>query len=293
MSSAQLTAWLITAVSAPCLTIAGRIAWTDAVAGALLCVAASVCLQRTELPSWVGFFEAAAAILYLGAIAKEGATCWEDCAEPQLLVVALLLTATFAIRKGITQGGRVGASLLWFLAPGAFLILFAGVNELRVPSVHLDKMPDLFEVVPILLLPILGRRAAETGIRKSALIMSAVVSVLILWLNAAGMTGVTNAFYEYSKGVTLFGVAERFEAFSACLLTVGWFALFSYLMGVIFEIIESQRKGSGKIGIWAALAVVIVILYNLTIPLSVVGILCLISWGVLPILTQVLGRLRK
>lgn len=251
----------------------------------------------TQTPKWVGIVELISAVLYLGVVARESATCWQDGIDTTFLPLVLLVAAAFAVRSGATHGARSGAALLWFIAPGIVLVLLAGIGELQEPVAVPVNRSNPWITAPLLLLPFLGGRAAEQNGRKlsrTVMLLSCIALAATLWLNGEQIPETAeNAFYEYSKGITLFGAAERFEAVSACLLTAGWFALFSFLLSIVYEIAEELKEGWGRWSLWIALAMAGLIMYNLPIPLPIVGILCVISWGFLPLITQVLVGLKK
>ena len=77
MPIGQLTAWLIVAISAPVLSLAGRVDWLSAVITFLICIAVGcgVLFIDAQTPKWVRGLELAWAILCLGTIARESASC--------------------------------------------------------------------------------------------------------------------------------------------------------------------------------------------------------------------------
>lgn len=294
----QITAWLIVAVSAPILSLAHTNGWPAIAGGVFIGMAITACRIwiGSPIPKWVHALEISGAVLYLGTAARESGTCWQEGIDAAYLPVVLLIAAAFAVRKGATQGSRSGASLLWIVAPGISIILLAGIGEWSVPTVTKVDADALWEAAPLFLLPLLS--AGATGKGKSVYGAAALVGIagiaVTVWLNGYELTqNAVNAFYEYSKGITLFGAAERFEAVTACLLTAGWYALFAYLLASVYEITEECKKGAGRRSVWCGVATAILILYKLPISSTQAGIFCVISWGVLPILTQAVGWLKK
>lgn len=298
----QLTAWLIVAISAPALSLAGKVDWLSVVISTLVCtiIGCLILFAGTPIPRWVRGLELAWAILFLGTIGRESSTCWNRGPDASLLPLVLIVSATFAVRNGAQYGARSGAALLWFVLPGVLIVRLAGIGEMNFEYFTETTKTNTWLLTPLLLLPVLGRYAAgedKRGLIKPILLSGIFVIATSIWITASmpphTLTQAENAFYEYSKGITLFGVAERFEAASACLLTAGWFALFAFVLGLVFEILETERRGYGKFGVWCAAGATVLVMYNLHITLSAAGILTLIFWGFLPLLTQVIGVLRK
>lgn len=262
------------------------------------CFLIGLCRIGVGVPAakWVGFAELVTIILYLGVMARECASCWQDGIDASILPLILLGAAAFAVRNGAVHGARSGAALLWFIVPGVCLVLFAGISELNVPVFVPLNESNPWITAPLFLLPFLSDAVGENNRKhlQSTLLIGIFALLVTLWLNAEQISEKTqNAFYEYSKGITLFGVAERFEAVSACLLTAGWFALFSFLLARVFEVAQRCKIGAGIYTIWTGAAVSVLVMYKMPMTLPMAGVLCVISWGILPLGTQVLGKIKK
>ena len=98
-----------------------------------------------------------------------------------------------------------------------------------------------------------------------------------------------NSFYEFSKGVTLLGVAERFESLVACALTGGLFAFLVLILSAIHHLAEKNFTRVAKWSVWIcafAAAGVMCILPNNDYWVAVGGV---IFWGFLPVAAQGIG----
>jgi len=287
--------WLIVASSAPILSLVGRTDWLSVAVCASISIVIAIGVAGTSVPGWVNFIKVAAAVLYLGNIAGESVTCWQDQGEPWILAATLLIVSALAVRNGAQQTCRIGVSLAWVLLPGVLLILLSGMSDLQLPSFHTEQSGERWGLLPVFLLPLLVERnsAASKWSAVKVISISGLLAVLLsLLLGGTTPQGAVNTFYEYSKGVNLFGVAKRLESVAACMLTIGWFALFSYILAAICGIME-ERGIRSRVLVWTATALAALILYNLTIPSVVTALLCLLSWGLIPLGTQALGGVRK
>lgn len=272
------------------------------VPGAATAVAISyfVFFAKVQMPGWAKWLELVWTVLLLGTLARESASCWQDGADLTLLPLVLIASAAFAVSNGAVQAARSGAALLWFVVPGVFVVLLAGISNLEIKHLAKDVSSNVWVMMPVYLLPVLGENVAEdkrSKLFRCTLISGLFVVAASIWFGASmpseSLAGAENAFYEYSKGITLFGVAERFEAVTACLLTAGWFALFAFLLAAVYEIMEDHREGSGRTGVWVSAGIAVLVLYNLPITMTTAGILTLIFWGVLPLATQIIVRPKK
>ena len=102
-------------------------------------------------------------------------------------------------------------------------------------------------------------------------------------------SGATSSFYEFSKGVNLFGVAERFEALVACALTAGWFALFTLILCAVYHLTEKIFFPASKWCVWIAAAASMGLMCILPKADSWMAIGALIFWGFLPVAAQGIG----
>lgn len=301
LPASQLTAWLVVASIAPILSMVGGVGWIGVITTALFCVAIIICQSclDCELPKWMQIVQMISIAVYIGAVGKESISCWAVGTDTSVLSVVLLSLAAIASSKGVQRCGRACAVLLWFVVPLVSAVLLAGYKDLDVLAIRTN--PEMFEwaLLPVFLLPALGRfYFKETGRRtwRFAFIGGIIAAAISIWMDASLTPEVArkseNTFYEFSKGVNLLGVAKRFEAVSACMLTAGWFALLCFFLSVTHRVCENIKIASGTIGVWTVAGVAALGMYNLHISMEVLAIFVLICWGFLPILTQGIGQLK-
>ena len=88
-------------------------------------------------------------------------------------------------------------------------------------------------------------------------------------------------FYESGKSLSIFGVAERFEAFISVASTMGYFALYSLLLSALGHMAQ-HTFGRGKAGIICGAAASGVFMLLPALPPVVVSMGVLTLWILLP-----------
>lgn len=301
IQSSQFTAWLLVAIVGPMLSMIGKTGWIGVLGSAAICVILSACIHwmRIEIPRWVRFVQLIWITVYLGSIAQESTSCWQIGTDTVVLPCILLILAALASASGAQRSARSSAVLVWLVIPLSGIVLLAGGMDLDESHIRMDVESLDWALMPLLLIPALGGFLSEGKVNctvKVTMLCSIIAVILSMWMDASLTAEVVskseNAFYQYSKGVTLFGIAERFEAVSACLLTAGWFGLFSIFLSAGHAIIESNQKGAGAVGVWLMVAIAVLVMCNLHIPRKTTGIISLICWGFLPILAQGIERMK-
>ncbi len=292
---AQVNAWVLTAAIGPILSVIGRNGWMTVLIAAVAAGALSFCIlscKQVKLPRWLCALELAWIAVFLGGIGKTSSTCWTDEAFPAIPIVLLLLGA-FASRRGGMPAARVGATLAWLVIPVLSIVAIAGAADVNASWIRMElEIPDSM-LVGLLLIPCLCAflpQESTPGVRWSAAILgvlSVIAAVLMDGLLGANMaTQAENSFYEFSKSINLFGIAERFEALIACVLTGSWFALLTLLLSAAYHLSEDLAPSGGKYGVWIvaiAGALLMCILPNRS---DWIAIGTLIFWGFLPVAAQ-------
>lgn len=300
--TAQQGAWLIVAASGPMLSLVGRNPAGNVLAAAVACGLLCLLVLRCKVKpgKWLSLLQIVSTTILLGCIAGRSATCWEYDSDLPIIPWVLLIMAAFSARTGGGRARRAGSVFLWFVVPLIGIVLLAGIEELDVTKVRTTDGVVPWELIPILLLPCLRFYSADRSARitgKGIWPLGLIAVIGAFWMDAALGSQVAaqaeNAFYEYSKGITLFGTAKRFEALVGCGLTVGWFAFFSYLLSIIHASGEKIGKGRGEPVIWICAGTAGSIMWKMHIPVEVAVILTLISWVFLPLLTQIIDRAKN
>ncbi len=85
------------------------------------------------------------------------------------------------------------------------------------------------------------------GLALSALGAGLLTGAVLSPQRAAASGG---AYFRMMRGVSIFGVAERFEAVISAAMTLGWFCLMSLLLTAAGRMADTVRSGWGLPGVW-------------------------------------------
>lgn len=287
----QWNAWLLAAAVPAILSTVGRNGWLTVLLAAIVTGVLSLCAlscPKLPIPKWLRILELSWLAVFLGAMAGNADACWEQGQTFPAIGLILLILAAFAAQKGALRMARVGATLVWLVLPVIVLILLAGMTDAHTEWIRTDlELPDGY-LVAILLLPAVSLfLPTETGkTSKWPICILGIVAVLCAImldsvLGARVASGADNAFYEFSKSVNLYGIAERFEAVVGCVLTIGWFLLFTILLSAAYHL-----SGNRGWAVWLIAALSGAIMCILPNGSNWTANAALIFWGFLPAITQ-------
>lgn len=291
-----MAAWLLTASMGPLLSVVGANGWLTVLIAAVLCGALSFCVLtcgQRKLPRWLCVLELIWLTIFLGGMARQCETCWTEAVGFPAIPMIMLLLAPLAAQRGAIQAARTGATLMWLAIPVLGIVLLAGTADMNIRWVRPElEMPDSV-LLSVLLIPCLGIFLPQKQTREIRRMIPAVAMVSIAAsilmdavMGQAVAKTANNTFYEFSKGISLFGVAERFEALVACALTAGWFALFTMLFSTAYHLAEQIFAPAAKWSVWFTAAVSTVLMCILPIDPHIMIVGSLIFWAFLPVTTQ-------
>ncbi len=264
VSRHQLAGWLLVAMSAPLVQTAGTGGWLIFLLSGAVCL--GLCWLLHLLPTEHllknrGFclLEAVWLTVLLAVLADWSVDAWPTGTDFPLVPFILLALAAAAALNGAAGASRVAGVLLWFLALLYGIVLAAGSKNVKplwlLPRLEAPGAAGML----LLLLP----AAAIFLPRQKGSVPCWLFPGLLLFGTAVNLWTVGTIspqvagelfwpFYESSKSLSLFGVAERFEALVSVAMTLGYFGLYALLLSAVGYLMENSRKGSGKGGILAA-----------------------------------------
>lgn len=300
---AQWGAWLLTATVGPLLSIVGQNGWLTVSVAAVVCAVLCFCVlsgKQVELPCWLCMLELGWLTVFLAGIARLSGACWDAADTFPVIPIVLLLLAALASQNGAAHAARSGATLVWVILPVLGVVALAGTADVDLSWVRRDmEVPDGM-LISLLLIPCLGiflpRDSSKRALWITPILGLIAVTGSVLMDATVGQEvaiNTVNSFYEFSKGVSLFGVAERFEAVVACVLTAGWFSLCVLVLSAVYHLTEKIFRPGAKWSVWLIASVSAGLVCSLTNADRWMAIGTLIFWGFLPVAAQGLGVQKK
>ncbi|MDD6200890.1 MAG: hypothetical protein PUB93_06450 [Firmicutes bacterium] len=292
----RLTAWMTVAVSAPLAAFAGKAQWLPVLLSAAACgIVSFLVLRFCDSGTVVNPVLCTGECLWLGILLGQLAVCVTDCWETEspLIPAVLLLLAAFSAKNA----SRAGAVLIWLAVPVFGLVLGAGASELRFQWLTPRWETPRPELLLIFLLPcaavFLNREKGKLPWLLPAIVGFSAL-LLSVWIRGSLTPETESSLYEYSKGISLFGITERFDSLLSCTLTAGWFALFGVLLSAAGCLAERIRSGWGQRGVWYCAGLAIAVLISgIRLTGSVVLIVSVLLWAAVPLLARFNAQTKK
>ncbi len=257
-----LWAWAVAGFTAPAAQVLGSVSWPlvlgiGLLSGALWIVVSKATAEGWHGPKFIYGVEYIILVLALMLWASLSGKCWATNKAVRTIPLVLLVLSACAAEGGAQAGSRCGKTLFWVLAAmfvllGAFSLPDVQIRWLR-PGDNLDVSSALWVFLLPMVSLLLPREnsarlwpwAAVTAVTgfAIAILSSGVLSPQI----SAGTDG---AFFAMVRGISILGVAERFEAVVAAAMTLGWFCCLSLLLAAAGHMAEQIHKGWERRGIW-------------------------------------------
>jgi hypothetical protein len=279
-------AWLLGAMSAPVAIYAGYVSWQWTLVVGIICTAACLVVQKWG-QKWESPMNRWAQLVLLGVVAGVIATkiapCWGEQGEimPLTLIVLAVLTAS----AGQERSCRLCCVTSWILIVLLVVVTAVGIKNIEIrrlapTSAWNDMLIPVF-LIPCVLLFIPHKRG---GYAAQFLIPLFGMVISVLCMGTASNLG-HMPIYEYSKSLTLLGVAERFEAVTSVAMTLGLHSLLSLLFTAAENLVRHGALLCGGIAV-----VILLFLGEIGVILTV---FTAVMWVFLPLLTALIKKLKK
>lgn len=277
----QLPVWIMAALSAPVAIYGGKASWVWTLIVGIICSLLCIAVLKLENVKY-GKILRAAQIILLGVVggrmSLEVSACWET--EGMIMPLTLITLAVLSALGDAERNARVCSVLAWILGLLYIVCLAAGGKDIEMNWLLPTDCQEGMLVVVFLLPAVSVILPRETGKGRWGVLAVPLFAALIgIWCSGTLSPNVTKMveipFYEYSKSLSIFGVAERFEALVSVALTAGLFCTLSLLFNAAQHTITNGALISGIIA-------AVIMCLNVQINPWILSILALIGWIMLP-----------
>ena len=295
VKTAPLWAWIFSGISAPLAHVAGQSSWLAVLIFGAVCSVASYCtLVRADKYAYHAGWYSAVQTLWIavvsGVVAQWSVQCWPTAHGFPMVGVTLLVLAVFTAWDGAERASRCTGVLFWLLALLYAVILAAGTQNLKMRYMA----PTIQSVAPlIVMLLLIPATASFLPCEKRASVVPLTVialfgTVVALWtvgtLSPNVTTRLPDPFYTFTRSLSLFGVAERFESLASVALTMGYFSLLTLMLCCVYHLTDSVFPEKGKTGVTAAAGLTLVIMISgAKVPELILSLGSVLLWILLPI----------
>lgn len=291
--------WLWAAIAAACCAavLAVGVLLTRKKGGSAAALAAQSGLGKTLLaPLLLWNF------LALGMTARYLCGAYPDAGGFPLTGALLLLLAAYAANKGVSAVARVSAICFFFLIALYALVLGFAAPQLR-PQWLAPQTKPAWTILPAVFSPacvlFLTGHCTERGKPAGWLLGGVALAFLVAFVAAGCLSPEVAgaepfAVYTVTKGLSLFGAMERFEALVSAALTAGGFTLLGLLCLTNAELIRAfwprAEKCSGVANFLLGFAGIFT---SGVLNAGISAAASAIFWGILPIGILSLAKRKK
>lgn len=263
VESQQLGAWLFTGMTAPLAQFAGKTGWQTVVLAVFACLAVSWLLGRTTRITgrWISILEILWLVIVLAVVGRWICGSWPSGNVFPAVPLTLLALGAFSASRGRETAARAGSTVFWLVALVFSIVAAAGLGEVGLESLGdidsgFDPRLAVISLTPALTVFLPGE-GSEVPLKVVAAVWGFAVLMTVLVTGALSLpvaVGLDMPLYEWVKGLRIAGTLQRFEALVSVALTMGWFALVSFVLHIGGELAENLKAG-GKIGgVWSIAA---------------------------------------
>lgn len=292
-----LWAWAVAGFTAPAAQVLGSISWPlvlgiGLLVGIVWVVASKVTAEGWHGPKIVYAMEYVVLILTLTLWASLSSKCWTTNTAGQTIPVVLLILSACAAEGGIRAGSRCGRTLFWaltamFLLLGAFSMPNVEYRWLK-PNDNIDVGTTLWVfLLPLVTLLLPREDGAKLWPWPTVLVGTGfAVALLSPGVLSPQVSSVTDgAFFAMVRGISILGVAERFEAVVAAAMTLGWFCCLSLLLVAAGHMAGQIHPGWERRGVWIGAILASLGQWFGEIPMAwVAPYVAIFAWVVVPLL---------
>lgn len=254
-------------------------------------------MERLELCGTKGKILAALQWLWMLIVVSEFLhwimLCWPDHRNYYVVPLAILLLAACSLQKGRKSTINAAGVLFWVIAFLVGAVLISGIREIRWENLKPRwKMQTAYYVV-VMLIPVMAQgmkpRFGNWKIPTLGIVVSVIISGVLSLQYVAKLSA---PFYEMSRSLSLLGIGERFESLCAVGMTLGYFALMTYLLNITASL--WGRCNQKRQGIWVSAAFVgMVFLSGMRMNSRLLAVGTLGIWVLLPTFEKITKNIKK
>ncbi len=301
ISSRPLVLWLAAAAFAPALSLC-RGNWAgvflaSAVLGALNWLVLRYCADSPGGSRWIALAQWAWLAVTVGSLLPYAAEGWNH-SHGIFLPLLMLALAALASIGGASRAARIGTVTAWGVIAFFTAILLSGYSLWDGSSLRAQQaLPDASACLVLLLPAAAGLLRRDRGAARAAVWVAAITAasgVVLVAGISQNLCETGEGFALYSESITLFGVAQRFEALTAAFTFCSWFLLFTFFLTCAAEQWVYATDGRHLSGVLlAAAAAAGMLILQISASGELLFFVCGILWVLLPILHKSGKSLKK
>ena len=297
MSEKEHTLWLTAALISPITQTASGCSWVAAAMVALLCLFVNYGMERIgtrEDPGrWLGAIQWLWMLLVISEFMHWAQYSWPADGTEAAVPLVLLLLAAYTVTKGTMTASRAGSAMRWPLAALFGAVLLSGIKEVELSNLRPQWQMQTASMITAMLVPAMGMRYGTWKGKGRSFLYAVTVSVISTGvLSAQYVSGAKAPFYELGRSVSFLGVGQRFESLVSAGMTLGYYVLLTYLIGISAKAWEPGGKRARSIWISTVFAGAVFISgMRMNSRLLAVGNLAV--WVIFPLVKNIVKKVKK
>ena len=290
-SSQALSLWLATAMIGPVALVAARSSWSAVAVAATLCGVLCAAIYKVWgnnicQSKFVNVLLMLWHIYATAEVASMASLCWPGRGSQLATSLVLIALAALSAGKGERSASAVAAILCPLCAVIFAIVLACGIGNMHWSRVEVSMHPPVGMLIFVFLLPIAAvtiprRQQLSAGAFGIIGLVGTVLSIGVMGTLSLGvMLTKEDAFYEFSKSLDLFGVAQRFESLAAVGVMLSLYAMLSLLLSGVGSMAQQIRRGNGRwVMLLGAVVSAGVVIFGLRLSETTVAAVSVLIWG--------------
>ena len=303
VESRQLGAWLFAGMTAPVALFAGGMSWQTVAIISVSCLTICWLVNKSALrmPKWLCLAEMVWLIVVLTAFGRWITGSWPSGNVYPAVPLTLLVLGAICASRGDETAGRAGSIVFWLMALIYGAVVAAGLGDMEVAELLVFDGGLDPRLVAVMLLPCLAAFVKRNGrdLPFGSLVAIGAWTIIVSALVTGGLSlrvsmNAEKPLYKWLEGLSILGTLQRFESLVSVALTMGWFAVVSFVLCVGGALSSNIKEGSFPRGVWGmSIAAGIITTQNVVITTEMVLFGSVLMWVIMPMLTVLFGRNKK
>lgn len=301
-----LCAWLLCAMFALTAQYTANQNWLTVLLAGVGCILLCwcnlvLCEGQTCDKKWYCIFQIPFLVTAAAVTAGWSAETWQTGEGYPVVPLVLLAIAMFSAWDGAERASRTGSVVFWLVALLFAVILAAGIRDVKseylVPEWNGNGSILLFVFLLPAVTSFLPREGAPCYTKTLCAVVGLGVLTAVLTVGTLSQRVAEEEcfpFYTFSKSLSLYGAAERFESLVSVALMMGQYSLLSLLLSCVGHLVHTICPGKGRAGVISCtVSAAALMVAAKQIPEIWLGAGALIFWGILPLVFRNTANTKK
>lgn len=297
MNEKQHTSWMLAAMAAPVTHAASNCSWPAVAVVGILCLAIRYGVEKLDIDrtpgKWLGAIQWLWMLLVVSEFMHWIMYCWPERKSYHVIPLVLLILAAYTVSRGASTAHRAGSTLRMPIGVLIGVILLSGIREICPGNLMPVWQMQTAHLISVMLIPVMGLGYGVCKKKTGVLAYGVVVSVITTGVLSLDYIRLRESpFYDMSRSIHVLGTDSRLESMVAAGMTLGYYVLLTYLIGITANAWEPEKQRVRSIWI-SALFAGLVFVSGMRLNSRLLAIGNLLIWAVFPIVKNIGKNIKK